>query len=281
MPEPETSLPSWSDRWHKPVFIAFLLAWGLNTALLWLGIPSPAGASWLDGLCLLLALGTTLLGLGRRLPFQNVLMAAGLIALLSGAVLCLGAASGVPFGPVQFSERLGGRLLDLLPWPLPWLWVVVLINARGVARLIMRPWRRTGGYGFWVIGIAGLLAAAFDLTLEPFAVRVKGWWTWPAARTTWLWYSAPWVSFLGWFAVTVAILVFTTPWLINKQPGTRLMDYHPLVVWTLLGLGLVVGNATQGAWSAVWTTLAGQGLVAWLALRGGNWKRQPAPALGA
>ena len=80
-------------------------------------------------------------------------------------------------------------MLGVVPWPLPLLWVVLVINARGVGRLVMRPWRKTNFYGFWVIGLTCLLVLAFDLGLEPFAVEVKGYWLWPLGEAPFIYFQ--------------------------------------------------------------------------------------------
>jgi uncharacterized membrane protein len=81
----------------------------------------------------------------------------------------------VPFGPIAYSEAFGEKLFTVLPWPVPFLWIVVVVNGRGVARLIMRPWRKTNYYGFWVIGLTCVLAVLLDLSLEPFASARHYW----------------------------------------------------------------------------------------------------------
>src|SRR5205823_10968968 len=85
---------------------------------------------------------TSLTGLARRLPEQNVFMAAALIVAISFAIAGLAEKTGVPFGPRIYTDALGARILGV-PWPIPLVWLVVIVNGRGVARLIMRPWRKT------------------------------------------------------------------------------------------------------------------------------------------
>jgi len=261
----------WVEPWHKPIFIPFLAVSLTLLALVGLRIKLDAGWRWIEGLWICLAAGTSLLALGKRLPLQNVLMTVVLITSISGGILLVGAAAGVPFGPLVYSEALGERIFQLLPWPMPLLWVVVLINGRGVARLIMRPWRKTNLYGFWVIGLTCLLAVVFDLGLEPFAASVQHWWIWQPTRSRWLWYGAPWVNSLGWLVAALAILVFTTPWLINKQPVKRPMDYHPLIVWALMNLILAAGNAAHALWPPVWLSLIGNTAATLFAIRGARW----------
>lgn len=253
------------------MFIAFLVIWVMNTALVGLGVELPAGFGWVEALLPVSAVMTTLLALACRLPLQNVLMAGVSITSLATGVLAVEAMTGTPFGPIVFTDRLGERLFEVVPWPMPLLWVVLVINGRGVGRLIMRPWRKTNYYGFWVIGITCALVTLFALGFEPFAARVKHYWLWQTAPGTANWYTTPWVSFLGWFLTSVAVVALSIPWLINKLPVKQPMDYQPLIVWTLLNFWPAAGNASHGFWRPVILVLALNAVAAAYAIRGARW----------
>ena len=272
LPATAVSRPSRAvARWHRPVFICFLLAWTVNMVVLWLGIDLSRGGRWLEGLFLAAAVTTTLIALGRRLPVQNVATTAGLVLFISAIIVSLGALSGVPFGARIYSELLGDQIFNVLPWSLPLVWILVIVNGRGIARLMMRPWRKTNYYGFWVIGLTCLLAVVFDLGLEPFAVRVKNYWIWNTPASVPAWYTAPWVNSLGWFVTALAVLAFTIPWLINKQPIKQPIDYHPLITWLLLNVWFMTGNALHHLWPAVAVGFAGNFAIATFAIRGARW----------
>ena len=256
------------DRGHKPLFILCLVLWVANLVLTFLRIDQ---FPWTEGLFLVVATASTLAGLGRRLPLQNVLATGFIVAVISGAVIALASGSGIPFGPIVYSPLLGGKIFDLLPWPLPLAWIFLIVNGRGIARLIMRPWRKTNYYGFWVIGLTCLLAVILDLGLEPFAVQVKDFWIWRTPSSVLAWFTAPWVNFLGWFVTALAILTFSMPWLINKQPVKQPMDYHPLILWLMLNLWIGVGNAIHHLWPAVVVGLVGNAVLAVYAIRGARW----------
>ena len=259
------------ERWHKPVFILFLLSWAVSSVFLCLGLNSPSERRWTEGPLVLSATLTSLLALGRRLPMQNVFMTALLIAFISAGIMSVATLSGIPFGPYRYLDQVGERIFNVLPWSLPLIWIVIIINGRGVARLIMRPWRKTNYYGFWVIGLTSALAVILDLGLEPFAVFVKDYWIWEVPKSVPDWYTAPWVNFLGWFVTALAILAFATPWLINKQPIKVPIDYHPLIVWWLINLWPVMGNALHHLWLAVALCLGANVAVSIYAIRGARW----------
>jgi uncharacterized membrane protein len=267
---PPTALPPspWATAIHKPVFLAFLLSLAFAWITLLLGLSDDW--PWNDALLWTLAAAAALSGLARRLPGQNVLLSAALIAALSFTIAVVADRTAVPYGPRVYSDRLGETILGV-PWPVPLMWIVILVTGRGVARLIMRPWRKTTYYGFWVIGLTGLLALLVDLGLDPFAARVKRFWLWQTSPNVLNWYSAPWVNFLGWLATALGILGFTTPWLMNKQPVKQPVDYHPLAIWLLLNLYFATGNALHQMWPVTGLALAGCTVATVYAIRGARW----------
>src|SRR5436190_15662019 len=73
-------LPSpWAHSLHKPLFIAFLLCFASVWVALLSGIRFAAEWCWLDGVFWLVASASSLLGLARSLPGQNVAMSSALV----------------------------------------------------------------------------------------------------------------------------------------------------------------------------------------------------------
>jgi uncharacterized membrane protein len=246
---------------------AFLLSAGIWMASL--GRDPLPGGGWWGGLTLILAVIATVAGLARNLPIENSLMAALFVALLSSVAEIAGVKTGIPFGRQTFTENFGPQIFHILPWPMPLLWVVIVLNSRGVARLILRHWGKLPNRGWWTISITCLLAVAIDFSLEPFAVHVGRFWIWRPPPEVPGWYGAPWVNFLGWLGAVFLILVLTTPWLINKKPVTgQTPDYFPLSLWLTVNLLLVASNASHGLWMAAGFGLAAAVAVTALAKRG-------------
>jgi uncharacterized membrane protein len=229
---------------------------------------------WPEALLVLAATLATLVSQTRRLPLQNVILAVGIIAIIGGAVHAVGAATAIPFGPFSYTDSAGPRIFGTLAWPFPFVWIIVILNSRDVARLILRPWRKLRSYGFWLIGIAVALTVLFDLALEPFAASVKHYWLWHPTRLPLTWGGAPVTNFLGWLVTALLALAFATPALIDKRQqrsANRPPDYHPLVIWLLAVALFAVGAATHQLWPAVIYCIAAGLAVSIFAIRGAKW----------
>ena len=183
--------------------------------------PLLGNARWPEGLLLVLTAATLIASLTRHLPGQNVMLATIIIAFIGGAAQSLGALTGVPFGPYVYTDHIGQQLFRSLPWAVPIVWVTAILASRGIARLMLRPWRRTSNYGFRLIGLTLLLVVLLDVGWEVFATRVKQYWFWQPTKLPFDWYGAPVTNFLGCAVATLLILAFATPCLINKQPISR------------------------------------------------------------
>jgi uncharacterized membrane protein len=236
-----------------------------------------AFASQLDAACIVLAAASTLASLWRQLPLQNVLLVAGGIALIGGGFSAFGASplgtrTGLPFGPFIFGSAMGPLLFKTLPWAMPLVWVVMILNSRGVARMILRPWRKNKTYGLRVIGLTGVLVVLLDVALEPFAFRIKHFWNWPPTTFPFTWQCALPINFLAWGLITILILLFTSPALIVKRPRSKSgPQYHALCVW--LGAFIVFGVACvlKQMWTPIIADVVIGTIVAVFAVRGARW----------
>ena len=260
-------------RGERRVFkVLFLTAYALVLAQLWWPVSLPGKPGWPGAVLLVLAVVCTIAALARHLPLQNILLAACFIGLVGGAADWLDWKTGIPFGAFTPGQNTRPKLFHALPWAMPVFWVLAILNSRGVARLILRPWRKLHAYGFWLIGVTTVLTVLFDLALDPFASQVKHYWFWEPTKFSLSWHGAPLVSFLGWAVVTLLILAFVTPMLINKHPvHQRPPDFQPLGVWLGGILLFGAGSATLGSWSAVALDGIIGVVVAVLAVRGARW----------
>ena len=259
------------DRTQKNVFRVLngLLATAFAVELF-----IPRASTALDGCLLALAAAASIAALHQQLPLQNVLSAAGIVALIGGVAHGLSANPNLslPFGPIVFNPAAGAKMFNSLPWTIPLLWIVAIFSSRGVSRIILRPWRKVKNYGFWLIGLTVILAVAFDVALEPYARHVKGFWIWQPTRISLTWSGASPLNFVSWLCVSLLMMLFITPSLIRKQPGSSSApDYHPFALWLGALLLFTVGCARVGLWAAVGVDVAIAAITTVFAVRGAKW----------
>jgi uncharacterized membrane protein len=259
-------------RWPTVVVWVFGVSWVAATGLALAGAEPPVSWRWVELLLAALACLAALSSLIQRLALQNGLAIGSIMLLFSVVILGSASHSGIPLGAIDFTDQLGPILFGHVPLALPFYWVAILASSRETARLILLPRRRDRWYGLLIIAGAVGLTIVTDLNLEPYAVHAKHYWSWPSPPSPVSWYSAPWTSPLGWAISTVVILGFCVPWFISKRASRMAPPFQPALVWGLLNLGFLAGNAAQGLWLAVvfGGTLTGAAL--WLAWRG---KRLP------
>lgn len=261
-----------SERIHLAATVLVAIAFCFILFRVGMGWKSTDDTEWQIPLLLLLTAVSTLTALARQLHWQYVLTAAFIAALIGSLAHLFSSNSGIPFGPFIFGPAAGPMFFNKLPWTIPVIWVVVLFNSRGVGRLVLRPWRKTKTYGFWLIGVTVLLSTLFDLAMDPFLGQLQHFWLWSPTKFPVTWVRAPLVNFLGWMFVSLLVFAFATPVLIKKQPGQRSVpDYHPLGIWLGALLLFAIAAGMHGLWNVVAFDAVAGITATVFAIRGGRW----------
>ena len=237
-------------------------------------LSAPRFSAAFSDVFIFLAALASIAGLIRQLPPQNVLPAALITALVGSVAHGLSANSSIslPFGPIVFNPAAGAKIFGFVPWTIPFLWIVAIFNARGTARLILRPWRKVKNYGFWLIGLTALLAMAFDIGLEPYAWHVKHFWLWQHTKIPITWDGTTLMNFIAWAFISLLIMLIATPYMIRKQPGNpSAPDFQPFSIW--LGAFLLFGFGCAGVhhWWPVVVDAVIVGVTTVFAVRGAKW----------
>jgi uncharacterized membrane protein len=134
---------------------------------------------------------------GRRAAWRWLLAA----VVVGGAVEWIGTRTGYPFGAYAYTDHFGPRL-GLLPLAIPLAWYVLVGNALLVWRGFFPGWRRP----VEAMG-AATLVTALDGLMEPFATRIKGYWTWSTHGG-----AVPPQNYAAWWGVAfLLVLCFAAP----------------------------------------------------------------------
>lgn len=228
---------------------------------------------WSCSLFLIIAALGTVLTQAHHSSGLKVILAAIIIGLGGGATHWVGTTTNLPFGPIVFTEDSGPKIVEKISWAMPWLWIIVVLNTRGVSRLILRPWRKTKTYGFWVIGLTTGLVTLLAVAFDPFATHTGHYWLWLPTRFPFTWYNMPWSNALGWALTTLLLLAFVTPLLISRGSRTRKLppNYQSLLIWgLLLSLG-AIGAVAGKLWAALVFDVLVLTISTYFAIRGARW----------
>jgi putative membrane protein len=133
------------------------------------------------------------------------------VLVLTFLLEAIGTATGRIFGPYTYGKTLGPRLLAV-PVVIAFNWLMVILGALSLAqRLVAWP--------VLAALVGALLAAGFDVLLEPTAVRLD-YWSWQAP-------AIPVRNYVAWFLIALAAaLPFS---LLGLGVSTRLPAIYFLV----------------------------------------------------
>lgn len=128
-------------------------------------------------------------GLGRAR------IAAAIVLLGSSAAEWIGATTGFPFGPYQYTDAFGPRMGGVLPIAIPLAWLVILFAARYALQA-----RWPGLTRAKLAAGVGAIALATDFNLEFVAWKIRGYWIWyPGVSDPPAW--PPWQNYASWFGL--------------------------------------------------------------------------------
>lgn len=90
---------------------------------------------------------------------------------------------------------------QLPSWTFPLLWIVAVVNARGVAKLMLNPWQKNKNIGLGLMVLGSVLVATVSRQ-----------------------------SFFSQFALAAIGFVVTTPWFIDKKGVQQPPDFQALLI---------------------------------------------------
>jgi putative membrane protein len=196
-------------------------------------LPGASAGSYLS--TALIALPAAL-AFARRFGARRSALALGALSLYGYAIETIGVATGFPYGTFSYGDRLGPKLLGLVPFILPLSWAPLVLGA--VAALEPAARRSTATSAVWIAG-AALLLVAIDGVLDPGAVRM-GLWEWPDGGP---FFGVPLTNYVGWLLSSLgaaALLVALAPWG-STRPEPSMLDSALLALAFWTGVAVVSG----------------------------------------
>ena len=210
---PEKSALKW-------LFLVFLVWTAVGFIVIPLNLHHLPIAYWGDAIWMCLGAGTVFCYFAHYYGLRKAAIAIGGIVITSALLEWLGVTSGWPFGPYQYTSRLGYKLFGLLPITIPAAWTIIVVNSHfALPDSSWRPW-----------GV-GVCAVSSDLTLEYMAWKIRAYWVWyPKANAHSSW--PPLQNFVSWFLIAALLDWCFLRHAINAP--TRLVPRTTLILANLL-----------------------------------------------
>lgn len=222
-------------------------------------------------------------GTGRALAVFGLASGVALASELGGTNI------GFPFGPYHYTEMLGYRILNDVPYAIPISWYYMLYGSLAICARLMATDDSSATKWRWAL-VAGAVLTAWDVPMEVHMTNVApAHWVWDLARAPawvpeWLvtpvFYGMPISNWIGWY-VTGVVVSRLMLWLVPPSVWTRTVAPAtlPLAIYAANGVMPIAVTARHGYWGAVVGGLVCMGLPLWLAWRAR--RAEPARALEA
>jgi uncharacterized membrane protein len=154
---------------------------------------------WGDPILILLAAFNTGLMSRRYLDIRRAAIWAVIVMSIGAVVETTGTLTDFPFGAYSYTSNFGPLIGGVLPAAIPLAWYVVITQILFAVRILKPGWNR-----FRQAVTVATAAALLDGIMEPFAVWIKGYWTWRH-------HSVPCQNYVAWWVVSFLIVQCFAP----------------------------------------------------------------------
>lgn len=183
-----------------------------------------------DAVWMLLAAVTVYLHAVADEGLRTARRQATLVLLASTACEWVGARTGFPFGPYEYTANFGPRIAGVVPMAIPLAWLVVVLCGRNVVLLLYPPAGRLA-----VAAGTAVAATLTDLNLEPVAWHVRQYWVWYPLQDPPPSSLPPWQNYAAWFVLSfVLACALPTDHALRSRRPSRLRPVLLLVVLNAL-----------------------------------------------
>ncbi len=117
----------------------------------------------------------------------------------------LGVATGYVYGPYHYTDSLGPKFLELVPYLVPLAWFMMMYPSLVIADRLLPPqagWKSGALRRLAVAALGGIIMTAWDLSLDPLMVASNHW-VWDVKG---VYFGVPLQNYWGWWLT--AFIVF-------------------------------------------------------------------------
>ena len=171
--------------------------------------------------------------LASRVGAMRALAIFASTSLISLSAELLGTATGVPFGPYEYTPLLGYRIGGRVPFPIPVSWFYMVLASVVIVSRLMRSADDSARTRWqWALA-AGAVLTAWDVSMDP-AMVVTSHWLWHVPG---FFYGMPLVNWFGWLLtgtiIARVLLSIVPPTVVSRELGTSRL---PLLLYTANGV---------------------------------------------
>ncbi len=240
----------------KQIIVTATLLFLVASAFFMVNVPLPPWSHWLSGLNVILFAIPAFWATRRWLGWRDALLLWSLLGVYALLIETLAIFTGFPYGHFGYSELLGAKLFGTTPWTVFLAWTPLIIGAYAVARAMFT------NAVFRVVATA-MIATAFDLVLDPGAVKL-GFWQYEGNGG---FYGVPLSNFTGWLVTGSIAAIVIEAFLWRAKPllptPVQLVSSAFLIVffWTAIAvfggmtIPALIGFAIVVSVAYYWRTL--------------------------
>lgn len=176
----------------------------------------------------------------QRLGWKPLILLLASTVIISLAFESVGVATGAIYGNYHYTEKLGPKFLDLVPYLIPVAWFMVSYPAFIIAVRLVPVVRGVWTWRLLVGAVGAMAMTAWDLAMDPMMVA-GGHWIWEQGGE---YFNIPAQNFWGWWlTIFVAFLFFLvvggiTPDGVKKRQNG--FDQLVILSYVLAGLSSIV-----------------------------------------
>jgi len=194
--------------YQQSLFILGSLLIGLEvSAFFMVNVPLPAWSYWFSGVNVILFAVPAFWATRRWLGWTDAVVLWAILGVYALLIETSAIFTGFPYGHFGYSELLGTKLFGVTPWTVFVAWTPLIIGAYAIARLCF-------GNSVLRIVSTAVIATAFDLVLDPGAVRL-GFWKYADSSG---FYGVPLSNFVGWLVTGSIAAVLIEVFLAKVKP---------------------------------------------------------------
>jgi putative membrane protein len=206
-------------------------------------VPIAENVIWVSALFIVILAIPSYFFLYRWVGLKLALAILVVFSVLPIAIEAIGITTGFPYGWFYYSENLGYKVLDLVPWSVAFAFAPLVLGSLSLASYVTTDARLA-------IPLSALILVWTDLVLDPAAVLLEIWiWAHPGP-----YYGIPISNYIGWFLTATLASTILHGAISGKsveisQIDSKLATSHLLIaafwtgytVWTGLVIPAILG----------------------------------------